>query len=167
MVEFVIHGYGYGYEYKNVSAGKFFMGMDIQYPYPLLDGYLTCGTFRFNTLSEILIFQFPFMTCCLVLKLLFDVAIMIKILNWDKNIVCWWMLSLVWSKEAYDCHLWSKTAINNHFLIVLKANNYKLFIKKWSPPKIREPILWQENMCGVSNKSLSSKIDGHMTDIFG
>jgi hypothetical protein len=77
------------------------------------------------------------------------------------------MLSLVWSKEAYDCHLWSKTAINNHFLIVLKANNYKLFIKKWSPPKIREPILWQENMCGVSNKSLSSKIDGHMTDIFG
>jgi PhoPQ-activated pathogenicity-related protein len=77
------------------------------------------------------------------------------------------MLSIVWSKEAYDHHLWSKTAINSHVLTILKANNYKLLIKKWSPEKIREPNLWQENMCEVSNKSLSSKIDGHMTDIFG
>jgi hypothetical protein len=49
MVKFVIRGYGYGY--NKVFADNFFAGMDIQYPYPLPNGYLTCGPSRFNILS--------------------------------------------------------------------------------------------------------------------
>jgi hypothetical protein len=45
MVKFGIRGYGYGY--NKVSADIFFAGMDIQYPYPLPNGYLTCGPSRF------------------------------------------------------------------------------------------------------------------------
>jgi hypothetical protein len=37
MVEFGIRGYDYGY--NKVSTGNFFAGMDIQYPYPLPNGY--------------------------------------------------------------------------------------------------------------------------------
>jgi hypothetical protein len=49
MVEFGIRGYGYGY--NKVSADNFFAGMDIQYLYPLPNGYLTCGPSKFNILS--------------------------------------------------------------------------------------------------------------------
>ena len=84
MVEFGIREYGYGY--NKVSTDNFFVCMDIQYPYPLPNGYLTCGPFGFNILSLILIFQFLSMTC-LVLKSLFDAAGMILILKCDKNIV--------------------------------------------------------------------------------
>jgi hypothetical protein len=49
MVKFGICGYNYGY--NNVSADKFFVGMDIQYPYPLSNGYLTYGPSRFNIFS--------------------------------------------------------------------------------------------------------------------
>jgi hypothetical protein len=49
MVEFGIRGYGYGY--NKVSANKFFAGMDIQYPYPLPNGYMTYGSSGFNILS--------------------------------------------------------------------------------------------------------------------
>jgi hypothetical protein len=49
MVKFGIRGYGYGY--NNVSVDKFFVGMDIQYPYPLSNGYLTYGPSRFNIFS--------------------------------------------------------------------------------------------------------------------
>jgi hypothetical protein len=41
MVKFDIRGYSY--EYNKVSADIFFAGMDIQYPYPLPNGYLTSG----------------------------------------------------------------------------------------------------------------------------
>jgi hypothetical protein len=46
MVEFDIRGYGY--EYNKVFTEIFFAGMDIQYPYPLPNGYLTCGPSGFN-----------------------------------------------------------------------------------------------------------------------
>jgi hypothetical protein len=49
MVEFGIRGYGYGY--NKVSANNFFAGMDTRYPYPLPNGYLTCGPSGFNILS--------------------------------------------------------------------------------------------------------------------
>jgi hypothetical protein len=49
MMEFGIRGYGYGY--NKISTDNFFAGMDIQYLYPLPDGYLTCGPTRFNILS--------------------------------------------------------------------------------------------------------------------
>jgi hypothetical protein len=42
MVDFHIHRYGYGY--YMVSTAKNFMGMDMRYPYPSLDGNMTCGT---------------------------------------------------------------------------------------------------------------------------
>jgi hypothetical protein len=45
MVEFDIRGYGYGY--NKVSTDMFFAGMNIQNPYPLPSGYLTCGPSRF------------------------------------------------------------------------------------------------------------------------
>jgi hypothetical protein len=61
--------------------------MDIQYPYPLPNGYLTYGPSGFNILSEILTFQFVSMTCCLMLKLSFDTAGMIIILKCDKIVV--------------------------------------------------------------------------------
>jgi hypothetical protein len=61
--------------------------MDIQYPYPLPNGYLTCGLSGFNILSKILIFQFLSMIYCLVLKLSFDIAGMIIILKCDKTVV--------------------------------------------------------------------------------
>jgi hypothetical protein len=48
MLEFSIRGYGYGY--NKVSTDNFFAGTDIQYPYPLLKGYLTCGSSGFNIL---------------------------------------------------------------------------------------------------------------------
>jgi hypothetical protein len=41
MVEFHIRGYGYGY--YTISTGNNFAGMDICYPYPSTDGYMTCG----------------------------------------------------------------------------------------------------------------------------
>lgn len=41
MVEFVIHEYVY--EYNKVFMGTCFAGMNMQYPYPLPDGYQTCG----------------------------------------------------------------------------------------------------------------------------
>jgi hypothetical protein len=49
-MEFVTHGYG------GIMC-KFFVGMDMQYPYLLPGGYLTCGPFGFNpyTLSQFLI----------------------------------------------------------------------------------------------------------------
>jgi hypothetical protein len=49
MVEFGIYEYGYGY--NKVSVNTFFVGMDIQYPYLLPNGYLTCGPSGFNILS--------------------------------------------------------------------------------------------------------------------
>jgi hypothetical protein len=33
------------------------------------------------------VFQFPFMTCCLVLKMLFDATRMMQLLNYDKIVV--------------------------------------------------------------------------------
>jgi hypothetical protein len=85
MVEFGIREYGY--RYNKVSTDNFFAGMDIQYPYPLPNGYLTCEPFGFNILSLILIFQFLSMAYCLVLKLSFDAAGMIIILKCDKIVV--------------------------------------------------------------------------------
>jgi hypothetical protein len=41
MMEFHIRGYGYGY--YTISTGNNFAGMDIYYPYPSIDGYMTCG----------------------------------------------------------------------------------------------------------------------------
>jgi hypothetical protein len=41
---------------------------------------------------------------------------------------------------------------NSHerpFPIIPKANTYKILTKKWSPPKIQEYDLWQENICVV------------------
>jgi hypothetical protein len=49
MVEFGIRVYGYGC--NKVSADIFFACIDIQYPYPLPNGYLTCGPSGFNILS--------------------------------------------------------------------------------------------------------------------
>jgi hypothetical protein len=46
IVEFSIRGYGHGY--NKVSVYNVFAGMDIQHPYPLPNGYLTCGPFEFN-----------------------------------------------------------------------------------------------------------------------
>jgi hypothetical protein len=56
MVEFGIRGYGYGY--NKVFADIFFAGMDIQYPYPLPNGYLTCGPFGFIYYHKFLFFNF-------------------------------------------------------------------------------------------------------------
>jgi hypothetical protein len=42
MVDFRIHEYVYGY-YK-VSTGKYFVGMDIWYLYPLPDGHMIYGS---------------------------------------------------------------------------------------------------------------------------
>jgi hypothetical protein len=39
------------YGYNKVYTDNFFAGMDIQYPYPLPNGYLTCGPSGFNILS--------------------------------------------------------------------------------------------------------------------
>jgi hypothetical protein len=84
---------GYGYGYNKVFAGTV---MDI-IRYPLImfswvwillpNRYLTYGPTRFNILSLIIIFQFLFMTYCMVLKLSFDVARMIIILKCDKIVV--------------------------------------------------------------------------------
>jgi hypothetical protein len=64
----------------DMNTGNFFSGIDIQYPYLLPDEYLTYGSSKFNILSQIPIFQFPFTTCCLVLKLSFDAARMMELL---------------------------------------------------------------------------------------
>jgi hypothetical protein len=56
MVEFDIRGYDYGY--NKVSADIFFAGMDIQYPYPLPNGYLTCGPSGFIYYHKFLFFIF-------------------------------------------------------------------------------------------------------------
>jgi hypothetical protein len=56
MVEFDIRGYRYGY--NKVSVDSFFAGMDIQYPYPLPNEYLTCGPFRFIYYHKFLFFNF-------------------------------------------------------------------------------------------------------------
>jgi hypothetical protein len=49
MGEFGIRRYGYGY--NKVFTDNFFAGMDIQYPYPLSNGYLTYGPSGFNISS--------------------------------------------------------------------------------------------------------------------
>jgi hypothetical protein len=56
MVEFDIRGYGYGY--NRVSVDIFFTGMDIQYPYPLPNGYLTRGLSGFIYYHKFLFFNF-------------------------------------------------------------------------------------------------------------
>jgi hypothetical protein len=38
------------YEYNKISATNFSADMDIQYPYPLPNGYLTYEPFEFNIL---------------------------------------------------------------------------------------------------------------------
>jgi hypothetical protein len=58
---------------------------------------------------------------------------------------------------------------NSHkwpFSIIPKANTYGFLTKKWSPPKIQECDLWQENLCGVRCTSLGSIINGDTTPIF-
>src|SRR5688572_17406147 len=58
---------------------------------------------------------------------------------------------------------------NSHerpFSIIPKANTNGFLTKKWSPPKIQECHLWQENICGVKCTSLCSMINGHKTPIF-
>jgi hypothetical protein len=58
---------------------------------------------------------------------------------------------------------------NSHertFSIISKAKAYGFLTKKWSPPEIQECDLWQENICGVSYRSLWSMINGHTTPIF-
>jgi hypothetical protein len=59
IVEFGICGYGYGY--NKVSTDIFFAGVDIQYTYPLsngYNGYLTCGPFGFIYYHKFLLFNF-------------------------------------------------------------------------------------------------------------
>jgi hypothetical protein len=48
MVKFSIHEYSYGY--NKVSVDNFFAGTDIQYTYPLPNGYLICGSSGVNIL---------------------------------------------------------------------------------------------------------------------
>jgi hypothetical protein len=84
MVEFGIRWYSYGY--NKVSVDIFFAGMDIQYSYPLPNGYLTCGPSGFTYYHKFLFFQFLSITC-LVLKLSFDATVMIIILKCDKIVV--------------------------------------------------------------------------------
>jgi hypothetical protein len=58
---------------------------------------------------------------------------------------------------------------NSHerpFSIIPKANTNGFLTKKWSPPKIQEFDLWEENICGVKCTSLCSMINGHKTPIF-
>jgi hypothetical protein len=58
---------------------------------------------------------------------------------------------------------------NSHerpFSIVPKANRFGFLTKKWSPPEIKECVLWQGNICGVSFTSLWLMISGHTTPIF-
>jgi hypothetical protein len=58
---------------------------------------------------------------------------------------------------------------NSHerpFSIIPKANTNGFLTKKWSPPKIQECDLWQENICVVKCTSLCSMINGHKTLIF-
>jgi hypothetical protein len=55
---------------------------------------------------------------------------------------------------------------NSHerpFSIIPKANTYEFLTKKWSPPKIQEYDLWQENIYGVRCMNLWSMINGHTT----
>jgi hypothetical protein len=52
------------------------------------------------------------------------------------------------------------------FSIIPKANTYWFLTKKWSPPKIQECDLWQENIRWVRCTSLWSMIKGHTTPIF-
>jgi hypothetical protein len=55
---------------------------------------------------------------------------------------------------------------NSHerpFSIILKANTYEFLTKKWSPPKIQEYDLWQENIYGVRCMNLWSMINGYTT----
>jgi hypothetical protein len=58
---------------------------------------------------------------------------------------------------------------NNHewpFSIISKANTYGFLTKKWSPPKIQECDVWQENICGVRCMSPWLMINGQTTPIF-
>jgi hypothetical protein len=56
IVKFDIREYDYGY--NKVSEDIFFAGMDIQYPYPLPNGYLTCGSSGFIYYHKFLFFNF-------------------------------------------------------------------------------------------------------------
>src|SRR5688500_9552657 len=58
---------------------------------------------------------------------------------------------------------------NSHerpFSIIPQANTNRFLTKKWSPLKIQECDLWQENICGMKCTSLFSMINGHKTPIF-
>jgi hypothetical protein len=55
---------------------------------------------------------------------------------------------------------------NSHerpFSIIPKANTYEFLTKKWSPPKIQEYDLWQENIYGVRCMNLWLMINSHTT----
>jgi hypothetical protein len=100
-------------------------------------------------------------------------------------------LTKKWSApEIQECDLWQGnicevrcmspwSMINGHtttilvensherpFSIIPKANTNGFLTKKWSPPKIQEFDLWEENICGVKCTSLCSMINGHKTPIF-
>jgi hypothetical protein len=49
----------------------------------------------------------------------------------------------------HDPHFCRKNSHERPLSIISKANTYGFLTKKWSPPKIQESDLWQENICGV------------------
>jgi hypothetical protein len=85
---------------------------------------------------------------------------------WQGNI-CGVRFMSLWS--MINGHTTPILVENRHerpFSIIPKANIYRFLTKKWSPPKIQECDLWQENICGVMCTSLCSMINGHKTPIF-
>jgi hypothetical protein len=84
---------------------------------------------------------------------------------WQGN-TCWVRNKRV-SPKVDECtiNILSRKPLWATFFSDSKVDTYEFFRKKRSPPKIQESNLWQENICWVSNKSLSPKIDGHTSGI--
>lgn len=61
----------------------------------------------------------------------------------------------------------SNTAMDNRFWQHRRLTPTRFFMKKWCQPKIQDINLWHANLCGLTNMSLSSKINEHTINIFG
>jgi hypothetical protein len=68
---------------------------------------------------------------------------------WQGNI-CGVRCTSLWSMiKGHTTPIFVENSHERPFSIIPKANTYGFLTKKWSPPEIKECVLWLGNICGV------------------